>query len=436
MNSTTGFFDICLGLQWGDEGKGKIVDYLAKDYNIVARFQGGPNAGHTLWYENEKIILHNLPSGILHRHVKNFIGPGCVVKPVTLLEEITLVTKTLGLSQSAMKQRIYVSEQAFVIHPMYEWLDKAIECSKGSSGVGTTGKGIGPTYAAIKNRVALRFADVMKKDFFSSQENWDFIEHCNNELSFYRDTYGYVLPTPDEITETLTNFQTSIKQLEAYVNFVDCFWLKNKLELHEKVLAEGAQGTMLDNNFGCYPMVTSSNTIAGAAPVGLGVSMKYFRKTIGVFKWYTTKVGSGLFPSRIMDEEIENLLQEAGGEIGATTGRKRMCGWLDLVQMNYAIRINDVDELIMTKVDINPLKEIQVIEKYDVHYFGKTTTFPVDLSTIREAMPGTLKQSWNFDKQNPLALGLGLYVAHIESQTRVKITHMSYGPNREDIFSF
>jgi adenylosuccinate synthase len=405
LTKTTGNTDVLLGLQWGDEGKGKIVDYLAKDYDIVARWQGGPNAGHTLWLNNDtKIVLHNLPSGIRHEHVQNFIGPGCVVNPITLLIEIKEVMKELKLTKTKVRERIMLSELATIIHPYHRYLDGAIEKSKGAQGVGTTGRGIGPAYSDTKDRVAIRFYDFLNNsNFLSSGEYASFKSKADKKLEFYSHTYDYKMPSDEQIQEDEKIFQKSLVELQQYVSFVGTGWLKNQLNQGKNVLAEGAQGVMLDNTYGCYPMVTSSNTLAGSAPIGLGIPIKYFRKTIGVAKWYTTKVGGGDFPCRIKNTAIEKILQEAGGEVGATTGRSRMCGWFDIPQINYAIEMNDVTELIITKADINPLDEVHIVTGYVVS--GEVTDrFPIDTSKIQDVRLEKTS-TWKHDKNQDITQG-------------------------------
>jgi adenylosuccinate synthase len=437
-----GYIDVVLGLQWGDEGKGKIVDFLAKDYDIVARFQGGPNAGHTLWYKNKKLVLHNLPSGILHDKVWNFIGPGCIVNPTTLLEEIKQVSEILGLSKEQLKERIFISKNAFIIHPLHQHLDKAIECSKGTGSVGTTGKGIGPAYAAIKDRINFRFGDVLLNEkFFKSKEYDGFENRVINQLAFYNEKYGYELVVGPKLYDQSLLFEHHMEELKQYVTFVDIFWLQNQLDAGKDVLAEGAQGTMLDNNFGCYPMVTSSNTIAGAAPIGLGVPMKYFGKTIGVAKWYTTKVGGGMFPSKIDDEAIQTLMREAGGEVGATTGRNRDIGWLDIPQLLFALRINAVDELIITKVDINPLNKVQILSSYCFED-REIDAFPFDISEIGEHTALHGFESWTMPENGSiLNTNLKPYLEFIQHRIErnglsSRLTMISCGPNRDDIIAY
>jgi len=440
MKKEQGHIDICLGLQWGDEGKGKIVDYLARKYDIVARFQGGPNAGHTLYYNGKKIVLHNLPSGILHDHVKNLIGPGCVVNPTTLLEEIKNAAEILGLSPSDIKQRVFVSKHAFIIHPYHQYLDKAIEKAKGGASVGTTGKGIGPVYSDIKDRIAIRFGDVCSDSTPPSRAFAKFESQVLEELEFYVKKYQYSLVGNHERLDELKQFYASLDELKNWVTFIDTFWLQDQLDAGKNVLAEGAQGTMLDNNFGCYPMVTSSNTVAGAAPVGLGVPMKYFRKTIGVIKWYTTKVGEGEFPSEIDDEKIHKALQDAGQERGATTGRPRRCGWLDIPQLLYALRINGVNELIITKVDINPLKNVEIVTHYEIN--GKPTTeFPFNLDDIEATRSYVTNLAWKKEEgKSLLDNDFRIYFNFVRGQMdgemgkpNVRITHISTGPGRDDI---
>ena len=441
MTKKIGYVDIGIGLQWGDEGKGKIVDFLAKDYDIVARFQGGPNAGHTLWYESKKIVLHNTPSGILYEHVKNFIGPGCVVNPTTLLEEIKNVSKILGITPEKMKQRLFISKHAFIIHPYHQYLDKAMEKAKGNNSVGTTGKGIGPVYSDIKDRIAFRFGDFYNnKNFTTSPQIARFSQQALNELNFYAVKYEYQLPNFNEMALDVQNFFKSLKELESLITFVDVFWLEDQIISGSKVLAEGAQGTMLDNNFGCYSMVTASNTISGIAPVGLGVPIKYFRKTIGITKWYTTKVGGGEFPSRITDPLIEKKLQDAGEEVGATTGRSRMCGWLDIPQLKYALRINAIDELIITKVDINPLEEVEIISSYVVNG-NNTREFPFTTNLIEKTMSHCMKIQWKLlpAEQSIFETDLMIYLNYIKEAIKdlpVKISFISHGPNRDDVTEF
>ncbi len=423
-----GKVDICVGLQWGDEGKGKIVDYLAKDYQIVGRSQGGPNAGHTLWYEGQRLILHNLPSGILHQDVLNFIGPGCVIDPLSLINEIKDAAQVLGERTGDLKERIFLSKHAFLITPFHRYLDKAIEVSKGATSVGTTGRGIGPAYMDVKSRLGVRIGDPEKP--------WNQIyEFYMKLLHFYSTKYGYVMPEVQKIIEDFENFKEATQSLNNYVNFVDQFWLQNNLDAGMNVLAEGAQGTMLDNNFGCYPMVTSSNTIASAVPLGLGIPMKYIGKIYGVIKWYTTKVGEGIFPSEIEDKDIQNLLQEAGGEIGATTGRARKCGWLDMPQIIHAIRLNDVNELIITKVDINPLKKISVVEDY----FSDDEIINV-FSFKQESFQKQLRNfnaDWSsYQGSEVLKSNFGFYLNYIENAVQrlgVKVSYISHGPGRDDI---
>lgn len=440
INVVLGYVDILIGLQWGDEGKGKIVDWLVYKYkyDIVARFQGGPNAGHTLWCDAvTKIVLHTLPSGILNSFVKNFIGPGVVVCPTIFLKEIQNVSKILNLTQDQTRERIFVSKQAFLIHPYHKYLDVAIEKFKDKDSQGTTGRGIGPSYAGVKDRTNFRFGDFLAvPDFFNTARYIKFENSMRKVLEFYVQNYSYEMPDQEKMDKDLQDYKESLVELVNYVTFVDGFWLLNQILDGKKVLAEGAQGTMLDNNFGCYNNVTSSNTIAGGAPVGLGVPMKYFRKTIGVIKWYTTKVGGGEFPSEIFDSEIQALMQRAGGEVGATTGRPRRVGWLDIPQLRYALRINDVDELIITKVDINPLDTVEVVSSYVVN--GKhTRDFPFDISEIEKTISDNLNITWRYEAGVPIIrTGLGLYLNYIKNQISdldVKITHVSVGPGRDDL---
>ncbi len=329
--------DVLLGLQWGDEGKGKIVDYLASDYDIIARFQGGPNAGHTLYVDGEKIVLHTIPSGVFHKHCLNLIGNGVVIDPVTLQKEILIIEKV----QPDLKQRLYVSTRAHLILPTHRALDAASEASKGLEKIGSTLKGIGPTYMDKTGRNGLRVGDINTKDFHIKY----------NKLR-------------DKHIEILRQYNTQVNWQEWEAPFFEAiealrqlqlvngeYWLDGHLKNNKKVLAEGAQGSMLDIDFGTYPFVTSSNTISAGVCNGLGVSPHSIKEVYGITKAYCTRVGSGPFPTEL-NNDVGEALRKAGNEFGATTGRPRRCGWIDLVALRYAIMLSGVTKLIITKADV------------------------------------------------------------------------------------
>jgi adenylosuccinate synthase len=329
--------DVILGLQWGDEGKGKIVDYLADKYDIIARFQGGPNAGHTLYIDGVKHVLHTIPSGIFREGKIITIGNGVVIDPVTLLKEIENLEKQ-GIP---VKERLIISKRANLILPTHKILDAASESSKGSSKIGSTLKGIGPTYMDKTGRNGLRVGDILEDDFIVKYELLK-AKHLQL-LQIYNFDY--------ELSELEDSWFDAIEKLKEYKQVESVYFINEALKKGKKILAEGAQGSMLDIDFGTYPFVTSSNTISAAVCTGLGISPKHIGEVIGITKAYCTRVGSGPFPSELTDETGEKLRKE-GAEFGATTGRPRRCGWIDLPALNYACLINGVTKLVITKADI------------------------------------------------------------------------------------
>src|SRR6476646_1210504 len=344
--------DLILGLQWGDEGKGKIVDFFAKDYDVIARFQGGPNAGHTLYVKDKKIVLHQIPSGVFHEGVTNLIGNGVVLDAVTLKRECDTVA-SFGID---LKKNLFISERTHLILPTHRALDKAAELSKGTDKIGSTLKGIGPAYMDKTGRNGMRVGDLLDKSFITS--------YIKLRLKHQKllDNYGFqedIGPWEEEFFEAVEFLkQLNIVNGEYFVN--------DRLADGKKVLAEGAQGSMLDIDFGTFPFVTSSNTTTAGVCSGLGVAPQMIREVIGVTKAYCTRVGGGPFPTELENETGERL-RKLGSEFGATTGRPRRCGWIDLVALKYACMINGVTSMVMTKADVlDGFAELQLCTGYKI----------------------------------------------------------------------
>jgi len=411
--------DILLGLQWGDEGKGKIVDALRPDYDVIARFQGGPNAGHSLEFNNVKHILHLIPSGIFRPGKINIIGNGVVIDPAVFKQEID----DLGIPLDELTGRLVISSKANLILPTHRALDAAYEQKKGCSKIGSTLKGIGPAYTDKTSRNGLRAGDVMLDDFRIKYDvlTKGHLEMLKN-LSYDYDISGYEKEWFIGI-ELLKKFR--IENTEYLINHM--------LSAGRKVLAEGAQGTMLDLDFGSYPYVTSSNTISAGACSGLGVSPRTIAEVFGIFKAYCTRVGSGPFPTELKEETGE-LLRKKGAEFGATTGRPRRCGWLDLPALRYAIMINGTTRLFMMKADIlSGFRTIKVCTSYKVN--GKTMDqVPYDNSATVEPvyaeLPGWQEDITGIRKFDALPVNLRNYVEFIEKQTGIPVTIVSVGPDR------
>src|SRR5688572_20136288 len=346
--------DVILGLQWGDEGKGKIVDYFASDYDVIARFQGGPNAGHTLYVgpESKKIVLHQVPSGVFHQNTVNLIGNGVVLDPVTLKKEGATVA-SFGVD---LKKNLFISERTQIIIPTHRALDKAAELSKGNEKIGSTLKGIGPAYMDKTGRNGLRVGDLLNKNFTTA--------YIKLRLKHQKllDNFNF----NEDITAWEEEFFEAIEYLKT-LNIVNGeYFINEKIAQGKKVLAEGAQGSMLDIDFGTFPFVTSSNTISAGVCTGLGVAPQKIREVIGVSKAYCTRVGGGPFPTELNDETGEQL-RKTGNEFGATTGRPRRCGWLDLVALQYACMINGVTQIVMTKADVlDAFDNLKVCTEYKV----------------------------------------------------------------------
>ncbi len=413
--------DILLGLQWGDEGKGKIIDYLAPKYDIIARFQGGPNAGHTLVINGEKTVLHTVPSGILQERPMNVIGNGVVIDPVTLKKEIeNLTSKGVDVSK-----RLFISKKAHFILPTHKILDAASEAAKGVEKIGSTLRGISPTYMDKTGRNGLRVGDILADNFKSIYSRVK--EKHLNLLKIYDFEYSL-----EEIEKTWFEAIDFVKTL----NLIDSeYYLNNALSNGKTILAEGAQGTMLDIDFGTYPYVTSSNTITSGACNGLGIAPTKIKEVIGIAKAYCTRVGSGPFPTELLDETGEQI-RKIGSEFGATTGRPRRCGWIDLPALKYAIMINGVTQIAMTKADIlNDFEVIEACTDYKVN--GKLSQeIPYDMAnTIIEPQyhklagwKTDLRKFSNYDDLPETFLG---YLSFVEEYLGTEVTMISTGPERE-----
>jgi adenylosuccinate synthase len=412
--------DVLLGLQWGDEGKGKIVDVLTPKYDVIARFQGGPNAGHTLEFEGIKHVLHTIPSGIFRKNAINIVGNGVVIDPIIFKKEITALDNRNVDASATLK----ISKKAHLILPTHRLLDAASEAAKGNSKIGSTLKGIGPTYMDKTGRNGLRVGDFLNERF---KEKYNFLKEKHEQMLKQFGAEGVSAEVENEWFESLETLKRfELIDSEQYIN--------NKLKAGKTVLAEGAQGSLLDIDFGSYPFVTSSNTVCAGACTGLGVAPNRIGNVIGIFKAYCTRVGSGPFPTELFDETGEDLCR-IGHEYGSTTGRKRRCGWLDLPALNYAIMINGVTELNMLKTDVlDSFDTIKICTQYRVN--GELTDqMPFDLNETVEPiyieMKGWKTDLTKFTNGYPLPTELKDYIAFIEEQTGVPISVVSVGPDRE-----
>lgn len=415
--------DVILGLQWGDEGKGKIVDYFAPRYDVIARFQGGPNAGHTLYVNDQKIVLHQIPSGIFHPDTINLIGNGVVLDPVTLRKECESV-KAFGVDYS---KNLYIAQRAHLILPTHRALDKASELSKGNEKIGSTLKGIGPAYMDKTGRNGLRVGDLLDKNFTTQYIRLR-LKHQKllDSLHFQEDVSAW----EEEFFEAL-EFMRQFKIVPGE------YFINDKISQGKKVLAEGAQGSMLDVDFGTFPYVTSSNTISAGVCTGLGVAPQQIRDVIGVTKAYCTRVGGGPFPTELLDETGDRL-RKAGSEFGATTGRPRRCGWIDLVALRYACMINGVTRLVMTKADVlDDFEQLDVCTKYRID--GKETA-EVPFQMLQQAITPILSsyKGWKSDitatkSYDALPEAMKEYISYIDSYLKVKVSYISNGPGRNQL---
>tara|TARA_B100000963_G_scaffold314013_1_gene292297 strand:- start:930 stop:2201 length:1272 start_codon:yes stop_codon:yes gene_type:complete len=415
--------DLLLGLQWGDEGKGKIVDVLTKDYDIVARFQGGPNAGHTLEFDGIKHVLHTIPSGIFHENSINLIGNGVVIDPVIFEKEI----EKLEPFNIDFKSKLFISRKAHLILPTHRLLDAASELSKGKSKIGSTLKGIGPTYMDKTGRNGIRVGDIELEDWLDkykilSKKHEKLIKNLNVDLQY-------------NLKELEFDFFKAIEKLKK-INFIDSEnFIYNKLDENKKILAEGAQGSLLDIDFGTYPYVTSSNTTAAGACTGLGIPPNKIKEVYGIFKAYTTRVGSGPFPTELFDTTGKKIAK-TGNEFGATTGRPRRCGWLDLVALKYTVKVNGVTKLMMMKGDVlSGIKEIKVCTKYN--YNGNIIEhFPFsinndNLKPIYKSFEGWKEDISTYTNEKSLPNAFLKYISFLEEELETQISIISVGPDRK-----
>lgn len=417
--------DVILGMQWGDEGKGKIVDYFAPNYDIIARFQGGPNAGHTLYVNGTKIVLHQIPSGVFHEKTINLIGNGVVLDPVTLKNESMKVAEH-GVD---CRKNLYISQRTHVILPTHRALDKASELAKGNDKIGSTLKGIGPAYMDKTGRNGLRVGDLLDKNFTT--------QYIKLRLKHQRllDSMNF----QEEISSWEEEFFEAVEFMRE-LNIVNGeYFINDRLSKGGKVLAEGAQGSMLDVDFGTFPFVTSSSTTTAGVCSGLGVAPQKIREVMGVSKAYCTRVGSGPFPTELEDGVGEEL-RKLGSEFGATTGRPRRCGWIDLVALRFACMINGVTQIVMTKADVlDTFSKLEVCESYKVN--GELLQevpyqmMKAKIEPVLTSLPG-----WNSDitkvkSYNDVPPRMKEYIQYIERYLGVGISYVSNGPGRDQIIS-
>ena len=416
--------DVLLGLQWGDEGKGKIVDVLTNNYDIIARFQGGPNAGHTLEFDGIKHVLHTIPSGIFHKGIINLIGNGVVIDPVIFEKEINALD-TLNLEIS----ELLISKKAHLILPTHKLLDAASEHAKGKNKIGSTLKGIGPTYMDKTGRNGLRVGDIKSKNF---DEKYNKLKNKHIELlKFYDFEY--------KLEELETSWFKSLETLKKFEHIESEHYIHNSIKEGKKILAEGAQGTLLDIDFGSYPFVTSSNTITAGACTGLGVAPNQIKDVFGIFKAYCTRVGSGPFPTELNDE-IGDHLGKVGNEFGATTGRARRCGWIDLPALRYAISINGVTQLMMMKSDVlSGIDKIKVCTHYEFNGSGTRIDYlPFEdnnnLKPIYKELKGWDMNLMDLKNLSDAPSEVHEYISYLEKELNVPIKIISVGPDRKQTF--
>ena len=415
--------DVILGLQWGDEGKGKIVDFFAKDYDVVARFQGGPNAGHTLYVNDKKVVLHQIPSGVFREGIINLIGNGVVLDPVTLKRECDTVA-SFGID---LKKNLFIAERTHLILPTHRALDKAAELSKGNQKIGSTLKGIGPTYMDKTGRNGLRVGDLLDKNFTTS--------YIKLRLKHQRllDNYNF----QEDITAWEEEFFEALEFLKELNILNGEYFINKQIKAGKRILAEGAQGSMLDIDFGTFPYVTSSSTISAGVCNGLGIAPQQIRDVIGVTKAYCTRVGGGPFPTEL-ENEIGEELRKTGNEFGATTGRPRRCGWMDLVALNFACMINGVTKIVMTKADVlDAFQELQICTDYTIN--GKQSReIPFQMDRQKPVPQYKAFAGWNTDTSAANSYAalpdtMKTYVKFINEYLGVNIHFISNGPGRDQI---
>ena len=420
--------DVLIGIQWGDEGKGKVVDVLTSGYDIIARFQGGPNAGHTIEFDKKKFVLHTIPSGIFNKNAINVVGNGVIIDPYILNNEIETLTEN-GIE---VGERLLISRKAHIILPSHRLLDAVYESAKGDKKIGSTLKGIGPTYTDKVSRNGIRVGDLVSDDFEKKYEEAK-TRHLNIVKQFKFDI--------DSITIDGMSFNAyekawfdSLQTLKGLKWVNSEYYLNSALSQGKSVLAEGAQGTMLDIDFGSYPFVTSSNTITAGVCSGLGIAPSQVGRVYGIFKAYCTRVGSGPFPTELHDETGERL-RKIGKEFGATTGRPRRCGWLDMVALKYAIMLNGVTDLMMMKADVlDDFKEIKVATAYKINgRLSKEVPYDLSQDTIEPVFENI--KGWNRNLNDVTSFDdipeeLKHYVEYVQEQTGVKVSMVSIGPDR------
>lgn len=413
--------DVILGLQWGDEGKGKIVDVLAPQYNVIARFQGGPNAGHTLEFDNIKHVLHQIPSGIFRKTTKNVIGSGLVLDPVIFKKEIDGLRKF----DIDFLENLYISKKAQLIIPTHRLLDAAYETSKGTEKIGSTLKGIGPAYQDKVARLGLRVGDLLADNFKAKYQK--LVEKHLEILDLYK--FEHDLKPLEEEFFKATEFLKEFKLIDSAYFINDC------LENNERILAEGAQGSLLDIDFGSYPFVTSSNTTTPGVCTGLGIAPSKIGEVYGIFKAYCTRVGGGPFPTELLNETGE-LLRKEGNEFGATTGRPRRCGWIDLPALKYAIMINGVTKLIMTKADVLSIfSEIKACTAYKLSDGTITDRIPYDICNeeiepVYDVIKGWNRSLSDITEEGKFPKELSYYISYLEEKLQTPVSVVSLGPNR------
>lgn len=414
--------NLLLGLQWGDEGKGKIVDVLTKNYDIIARFQGGPNAGHTLIFDGHKHVLHTIPSGIFHKDAVNVVGNGVVIDPVIFKKEL----ENLAQFNLDLKSKLLISRKAHLILPTHRLLDAASEISKGKAKIGSTLKGIGPTYMDKTGRNGMRVGDLELADW--KEKYAALTEKHINMINFFDVDIQY------DLKELEAEFYAAVEVLKE-LTFIDSEeYLNNAIKNNKTILAEGAQGSLLDIDFGTYPFVTSSTTTAAGACTGLGIAPNKIKDVFGIFKAYTTRVGSGPFPTELFDEDGATM-SRIGQEFGATTGRARRCGWLDLIALKYAVQVNGVTQLMMMKGDVlSGFKTLKVCTQYN--YNGEIIShFPFNIEEHNVTPIYTEFKGWEEDltqmtNEGTLPEALNNYIKFIEDFVEVPIKIVSVGPDR------
>jgi len=425
--------DILLGLQWGDEGKGKIVDVLTPRYDIIARFQGGPNAGHTIEFDNKKFILHTIPSGIFYKDKINVVGNGVIIDPFIFNREL----KTLNENNIEAQANLLLSRKAHLILPTHRLLDAAYESAKGKGKIGSTLKGIGPTYTDKIARLGIRVGDTLLGNF---KEKYQQLKETHIQiLKAYNFDYNNHELDGLKLDDYEEKWFSAIKKFEDIKVIDSEYYINQNLNNNKSVLAEGAQGTMLDIDFGTYPFVTSSNTVSAGVCTGLGIAPKNVGEVFGIFKAYCTRVGSGPFPTE-QDNDQGQKLRDEGGEYGSTTGRPRRCGWLDMVALKYSIMLNGVTQLFMTKADVlNSFEQIQVGTAYKfngqhINYLPFEASYE-DLEPIFESHAGWQSNINEVREAENIPEQLNKYIQFIENETGVPVKIVSVGPDRSQIIN-